>query len=372
MKYITSIILTAFIIANIPFSASAYSAKSMVLLEKSTGSVLLENNSDAVLPMASTTKIMTALVVLESISLDIKVKIPDDAVGVEGSSMYLVKGETLTVEELLYGLMLTSGNDAATALAIAVGGDEQSFVSMMNDKASALGLVNTHFKNPSGLPDDEHYTTAYELALITSFALSNPTFAKIVSTRKIKISYNGNPEGRTLSNHNKLLHLYDDAIGVKTGFTKKAGRCLVGAATRDGVTLICVTLNDGDDWADHVTAFNYGFKQTKNITICEKDSIQVKLLTPDGKSVFAKNSNTLTAIMIGDTQITQKIIAEKFVYAPKTLGQIVGEVVFYADDLEVGRDTLYLTQSLNSPPIKKQSVMIKIIKMIKGFFKWQN
>ena len=217
--------------------------------------------------MASTTKIMTAVVTLENADLFAKVTVPSVAVGVEDSSMYLAKDETLLVKELLYGLMLTSGNDAATALAYYVGkGNIQTFVDMMNSKAKALGLENTNFTNPSGLPDDNHFTTARELAKITCYALQNPVFAKITATAKVTIGH------RTLVNHNKMLSMYDGAIGVKTGFTKKAGRCLVSAATRNGVTLVCVTLNAHDDWNDHISALDSGFERCKKIVFHPKHS----------------------------------------------------------------------------------------------------
>lgn len=364
MRYITTFLITTLIVVSMPFKVSAYSAVSMVLIEKSTGEVLQSIDCDARLPMASTTKIMTALVVLQNADLDVKVEIPDEAVGVEGSSMYLKRGETLTVRELLYGLMLTSGNDAATALAIAVGGNEQTFVGMMNSAAKDLGLKNTNFKNPSGLPDDEHYTTAHELAVITSFALDNPVFCEIICTKSIKIS-----NGHTLTNHNKLLSMYEGAIGVKTGFTKKAGRCLVGAATRNGITLICVTLNDGNDWNDHISAFDYGFSVTRKIKLCDKDSFSVPLKTANGKTVYASNRNCLELVTTLQTEITRIIKAEQFVYAPKSTGDTVGEIVFMAGDKELARDELYLTENIDSPPAKKQLFITRIINKIKNFFK---
>ena len=159
---------------------------------------------------------------------------------------------------------------------------------------------------------------------------------------------------------------------MKTGFTKKAGRCLVGAATRDGVTLICVTLNDGDEWNDHITAFDYGFEQTRNITLCEEGEISVPLKTPEGKTVFAKNSATLTAVTVGESDISRKVFAEKFVYPPKTAGDKVGEIVFYSNGIEVGRDSLCLDRTIEAPSVKKQFFLIRIFNIIKGIFKWQN
>lgn len=347
-------------------SVSAYSARSMVLIEKSGLEIIDSVNCNTRLPMASTTKIMTALVVLENADLDVNVKIPSSAVGVEGSSMYLTANEVLSVRDLLYGLMLTSGNDAASALAYFVGGgDETRFVDMMNKKATELGLTNTHFTNPSGLPDDNHYTTAFELAVITAKALDNPTFAEIVSTQNIKLS-----DGRTLSNHNKLLYLYDCAVGVKTGFTKKAGRCLVGAATKDGVTLICVTLNDGDDWNDHINAFEYGFTKKQSITFVKAGELSVTLNTPDGTAVKAVNRSTLTAVTNVGAEVTSVIKADKFVYAPKKAGDTVGTVTYFVEGREIS-DELYITENIDAP-VKKDLLITRIINGIRELFKRKN
>ena len=368
-KYITILLMIIILACDMPFCAYAYSARSMILLDKATDIVLVDINSDKRMPMASTTKIMTALVVLENADLSKNVVIPAQACGVEGSSMYLIAGETLSVKDLLYGLMLTSGNDAAVALAIHVGKTQENFVEMMNEKAGALGLQNTNFVNPSGLPDDNHYTTAKELAIITSHALDNETFKEIVSTQTAKVPYNNNPDGRTLKNHNKLLSMYDSAIGVKTGFTKKAGRCLVSAAQQDGVTLICVTLNDGDDWNDHIAAFDYGFSKATKLVLAQPGEINVSLETPDGRAVTAVNKNQLSTVVFGQYETKSVIKAEKFVYAPKTAGDAVGSVSFYVNGVQVAQDDLCLTQSIEAPEPKKELLITRIINKIKSFFK---
>lgn len=224
-------------------------------MDADTGAVLYEKNADQRALIASTTKIMTAMVVLEQAAgrLEEPVEIPAEAAGIEGSSMYLRAGETVTVEDLLYGMMLSSGNDAAAALALHTAGSIEAFAAMMNEKARALGLRDTHFANPNGLDSQENYATARELARITQAALRTPGFREIVSTRSHQAGE------RLLVNHNKLLWQYDGAIGVKTGFTKKAGRILVGAAQRNGRTLISVTISDPDDWRDHRAMLDYGF-----------------------------------------------------------------------------------------------------------------
>jgi len=228
--------------------AEVIPAKSMIIIEASTGRPLFEKNAYQKLPMASTTKIMTAIVAIEECDVKETVTIPKQACGIEGSSVYLEEGEKLTVEQLLYGLMLRSGNDCAVALALHIGGSVEGFVKMMNDKAQAIGAYNTHFANPHGLHDDSHYTTAYDLALISSYAMKNSLFRQIVSTKKIEIPCTTRDYGRILYNKNKMLSRYEGATGIKTGFTRQAGRCLVSSAMRDGMELICVVLNCGPMW----------------------------------------------------------------------------------------------------------------------------
>ena len=229
------------------------SAKSAALLDGMTGECLYEKNGDQRALIASTTKIMTGLLVCEAGDLDRTVTVPETAAGTEGSSMYLKSGETLTRRELLYGMMLHSGNDAALTLAISVSGSEAAFVRQMNRRACALNLTQTHFANPHGLDSGENYSTALDLARLAQAALQNERFRAVVSTKTITCA------GRTLTNHNKLLWRYDGCIGVKTGYTRHAGRILVSAAERGGRMLIAVTISDPDDWRDHVSLLDYGF-----------------------------------------------------------------------------------------------------------------
>ena len=229
------------------------SAKSAALLDGTTGECLYEKNGDQRALIASTTKIMTGLLVCEAGDLGRTVTVPETAAGTEGSSMYLKSGETLTRRELLYGMMLHSGNDAALTLAISVSGSEAAFVRQMNRRACALNLTQTHFANPHGLDSGENYSTALDLARLAQAALQNEQFRAVVSTKTITCA------GRTLTNHNKLLWRYDGCIGVKTGYTRHAGRILVSAAERGGRMLIAVTISDPDDWRDHVSLLDYGF-----------------------------------------------------------------------------------------------------------------
>lgn len=241
------LILSAFCSdASAAKSADAMGASGEIVVEATTGRALYERNADVKMYPASTTKILTALVVLERLPLDYTVKIPYQAAGVEGSSIYLRTGEKLTVEELLYGLMLRSGNDAAVALAYAAAGGIEEFAELMNARAEECGAFSSHFVNPHGLHDVDHYTTARDLAAITAAAYRNDDFRRIVSTRNVVI--NGAEGKRYLSNKNKLLTRYDGANGVKTGYTTKSGRCLVGGAERGGMQLISVVLNRYDMW----------------------------------------------------------------------------------------------------------------------------
>lgn len=245
--------IAAVLFANQAGAAPAISAKRAVVLDAATGRVLFAQHAEERAGMASTTKIMTGLLVAETCELDAPVEIPPEAVGVEGSSLSLEAGEVLRVETLLYGLLLHSGNDAAAALAIYCDGSVEAFADRMNRRAWELGLWDTHFVNPHGLDAEGHYSTALDLARLAAAAMENEVFRQVVSTKTIVL------EGRSFTNHNKLLWQYDGADGVKTGYTQATGRILVSSAVRDGGRLIAVTMDDGNDWADHAALLDYGF-----------------------------------------------------------------------------------------------------------------
>ena len=230
------------------------SATAAVLMDADMGQVLYEKNGDRQMLIASTTKIMTALVVLEHAAPDDVITVTPDHMA-EGSSMYLRAGETVRVEELLYGLLLCSGNDAALALTECAGG-LTPFVALMNEKAAALGMAHTSFANPNGLDADGHYSTARDMAVLAAAAVENPTFRRICSSRCVTIGQ------RTMENHNRLLRQVEGCVGLKTGYTRAAGRTLVSCTERDGCRLVAVTLQDGNDWADHAALYDYGFRLT--------------------------------------------------------------------------------------------------------------
>lgn len=333
-----------------PCRSQAVSAQKAIVTDGQTGRVLYEKDADSRSLIASTTKIMTALVVCEQCNVLDRMKIPKEAVGIEGSSMYLKEGEVLTVQELLYGLMLHSGNDAAVALAIYCGGTVEGFVQLMNDKAHRLGLENTHFENPNGLDSPGHYSTARDLAVLTAYAMDNPIFAKTVSTKSVTAG------GRKLTNHNKLLWRVEGADGVKTGYTKAAGRILVSSAQRDGRRLICVTINDGNDWADHAALLEKGFSEysprsivTEGICLGTRDIVggqtqRVQLLSA-GEFSYPLAQTEMPEIVIS---------GPGFAYAPVVQGQEAGFAYILLDDVCVGKVPLVYGQTVEiSRPEKK-------------------
>ena len=333
---------TAAVSAEISALPPTVSAESAILTDD-TGRILWSKQADVRMPMASTTKIMTALTVLSGGGdLDCTVEIPAEAVGVEGSSVYLYEGETLTVGELLDAVLMESANDAATALAIACAGSVDAFAERMNALASDMGLVDTHFVNPHGLDDDTHYTTAKELAEIARAAMQYDSFAKTVATHKKEIPLKGSEGVRLLINHNKLLKTLDGCIGIKTGYTKRSGRCLVSACTRDGVTLYCVTLSAPDDWNDHKALYDWGFSQIERVTLTEAGEQYAVLPVVGGAmadgsvpgegallTVAVKNTDAISMTMPrGHAGIQKELRLPRFLYAPVTQGTRVGMAVY--------------------------------------------
>ena len=238
------------------------SARGMCVMEKESCKVLYQHDMNTTRPNASTTKIITAITVLENCeNLDEIITVDNKSVGIEGTSIYLRKGEEISVKDLLYGLMLRSGNDSAVALACHVGGSVENFVAMMNKLCKEIGATNSHFANPHGLDNAEHYTTAYDLALVTSYALNNPIFAEIVATKHYTIPKTNISEARYLTNKNRLLNSLDGCVGVKTGFTSRAGRCLVSAIKRNDITLVCVVLNCGPMFEESVELLNRAYNE---------------------------------------------------------------------------------------------------------------
>lgn len=336
-----ALILAAVLFPLHCFAAPSTSAKSCILMDADSGTVLYENNADERSLIASTTKIMTALVVLEHCDAEQEFRIPVEATGIEGSSMYLKPNEVLTIRELLYGLMLHSGNDAAVALAIACAGSVDGFVALMNEQAQKLGLGNTHFENPNGLDGESHYSTARDLAKLTSYALKNEEFASIVATKNIRIGE------RCLTNHNRLLWSVNGAIGVKTGYTKAAGRILVSAAKRNGRTLIAVTICDGNDWADHAALYEYGFSCYDVRTVIDVGDAVAQMELMDGSTHTLFANKAVSAYALREEKARVEIVypraafcAEGAVLADVYLGErFLERITLTWEEANEGTDT---------------------------------
>lgn len=317
------------------------SAQSAVLITADSKLVLYDRFKDEKLPMASTTKIMTALLALEKAEEigDPVVDITREMVMVEGSSMGLREGDRLQLSGIVQGMMLCSGNDAANAIALFIGGSAEGFAALMNSRAAEIGMKHTNFVTASGLDDENHYTTAYDMALLGAAAMQNPQFAEICASKKLNIRFE-NPEKTVwLSNHNKLLGMYEGCVGMKTGYTKKSGRCLVSAATRNGVTLIAVTLNAADDWQDHTKMLDMGFAKTALQEFDESGfSAEVPVAGTAGDSnITVQGINGGAAAIYAEdaAALRREICLPAFVYAPVSQGETVGTITYYAGSVKV-------------------------------------
>ena len=297
------------------------SALSAILYAPDSGTIIYEKDSHTRRPIASITKIMTALLAFEfSQSQDIDIKFTAD-MQAEGSSMYLKNGEIIKLSELAKGMMMVSGNDAANAIAITLGKSTDGFA-------------------PSGLDDEEHYSSAYDIAMLTAYSMENEQFKETVSQKSITVKYTS-PENKTqiCNNHNRLLSLYDGCIGVKTGFTKTAGRTLSSCAERNGVRLICVTLNDGDDWNDHQKLYDYGFSKMKAETLCQaKDAIQANVVGGEADEIQLYPSRDVNVSVFDGEQckIESEIILPRFIYAPIRKGKAEGKIIFRVNGKIIG------------------------------------
>ncbi len=322
------------------------SAESAIVMDAG-GTVLGEKNADCRCLIASTTKIMTGLLVCERCNPDAVVTVPPEAVGIEGSSLYLKAGEQLRVEELLYGMMLHSGNDAAVALAIYTAGSVEAFVHSMNERAQQLGLRQTHFANPNGLDSEENYSTARDLAKLSAAALENERFRKVVSTKTASF------ETRSFSNHNKLLWQYPGAIGVKTGYTKAAGRILVSAAERNGRCLIAVTIAAPDDWNDHKRLLDEGFSHYEERTILKAGERigSVPVLDGTEEKVGLTVQEDVRGWLLPQEQAELFIDAPQFVYAP-VQAEKAGTVRITAGKMLLAQIPVYYAKTVEQIPEK--------------------
>lgn len=364
-----------------PVKAEGVSAQSYLLMDAKTGAVLEEKSADARLPMASTTKIMTALVVIERLKPTEMVTVSPEAVGTEGSTVYLYAGERLSVRDLLFALMLESANDAAVALAIHAAGSTERFVAWMNEKALQLELSNTQFQNPHGLSEEAHYSSARDLALIMREALSQEFFRALIAAQTYSVPVSETGAAHYFHNHNRLLRAYGACIGGKTGYTKRAGRCLVTAAERDGAALIAVTLNAPDDWRDHTLLFERGFALYRVRILAEKGELlrEIPVVGAVEKSVFVSNTETLACALRDKDETHLYYELPHFVFAPVTgvdalernaplpsLPLPAGRAVFTVNGTPVAAVNLYYVNSVQPyvPPTFWERML--------QFFGWKN
>ncbi len=344
------------------------SARGAALLCLETGEFLYCLNADERLSMASTTKIMTSLLAIEYAQPDKEIVVTDEMVSVEGTSMGLVAGDSVSLRELVYGMLLQSGNDAANTIATVIGGNAENFAQMMNVRAAEIGLINTNFVTASGLDDSEHYSTARDMALLAAECLRNPEFVSICSQKTAKVTYGNPPYERTLTNHNRLLWSYPDAIGVKTGFTKKSGRCLVSAAKRDGITLVAVTLNAPDDWSDHKEMLDYGFSVCKTgLLTCDLSSAFVKVCGSDKSSVGLCLSQEIQGL--SDYECI--LLTKQMVYAPVNEGDILGKAVFVSGGKVIADIPVLSAENAAyhhvQPVMEEKSFFSKLYEKVKEF-----
>lgn len=320
------------------------SAKGAVLISADTGEVVFGENYSRKLPMASTTKIMTTLLCIESGGLYDEFVVDSEAIKVEGSSMGLQEGDIVTKYALCCGMLLPSGNDAANAAAVRIAGSIPAFADMMNDRARKMGLSRTYFVTPSGLEGDGHGSSAYDMAVLASEALRLPLFREICSKSSLQLEFGNPPYKRWLKNTNKLLTMYDGVYGVKTGFTDEAGRCLVSACEKDGKNLICVTLNDRNDWNDHISMYDFGFDKASLLTLDIPDSFALDLagstdehitVSPDSEPV------NVTVLNAKPEDFELAVIAPPFVYAPVKQGDELAELSVRFNGREIRRLPLY-------------------------------
>ena len=350
-----AVLLTANVRAegNVP----SVSAAAWAVCDVTSGRILAGGNADQVLPMASTTKIMTALIACEEYRADTEITITPECYA-EGSSMYLRDGETVSVEELVYGLMLMSGNDAARALALNYEGGYDAFVARMNERADELGLEDTSFVTPNGLDADGHHTTARELARLAAYALSNETFRKVVSTTRATVA------GRSMYNHNKLLTFCDDCTGVKTGYTKKAGRCLVSSFSDGTSEIVIVTLNAPDDWRDHMKLRDWAFENYAARTLIGDGETAVTIGVMGGDTAqMTAVAEAKVEVLLSEQEAARvncEILAPHFTYAPVRAGDPCGELVYSLDGTEIARVRLVWGGDAEQSEPRKLSLFEKV------------
>ena len=359
MKKVMSAVLSVLLVFSFSVTVSAednavpsVSAQSYVLYCADNGKIICSKDENKQMKPASTTKLMTSLIALEeAASGNKKVKFTDEMIA-EGSSMYLKVGEVVTLKDLASGMMMASGNDAANATAISISGSTEKFAEKMNERAQQIGMKNTHFVTPSGLDDEEHYSTAYDLAVLMSYALENENFAQLTSQKSATVNFiEPSSKKTTYSNHNKLLSLYEYCIGGKTGYTMAAGRCLVSAAKKDGLTLICVTLNDKNDWNDHISLYDYGFSQYSCYSSADTEFFaDIPCVGGESDTVTVTGEKNASIVIPSEDKdrVSRKVYIDSFVYAPIKKNEAVGRIEYLIDDKVISVVDLIAVDKVNS------------------------
>ena len=367
VKRIVSVTAAAVILAGVEplyvlrgdcAEAPVVSAKAAVLISADTGEMIFEQNSSEKLPMASTTKIMTTLLCIKSGGLDEKFVVDSEAIKVEGSSMGLREGDTVTKYALCCGMLLPSGNDAANAAAVKVGGSTEGFVRLMNERAEELGLSHTYFVTPSGLDGEGHGSSAYDMALLAMEALKNETFRSICSQETVKVEFGAPPYPRWLKNTNKLLGMCDGVYGVKTGFTDAAGRCLVSACERDGERLICVTLNDRNDWHDHSALYDYGFEKAEKLRLTPPELSSLDVVGGEAEKLHLRCDEKdldVTSQSGSKDGFSYRVVSAPFIYAPVEKGEEAAQLSISFRGREIKRIPLYAEESVAVKQVPEQN-----------------
>lgn len=343
------------------------SAQAFVLYCPDNNTVICSKNADEKMKPASTTKIMTSLITLEeAASCNSEVTFKQEMVA-EGSSMYLKVGEKVRLSDLASGMMMASGNDAANAAAYTISGSPEKFSELMNTKAKQIGMTNTHFVTPSGLDDDNHYSTAKDMALLMSYALENEDFANLTAKKSVTVEFLKPKSKKTAyANHNRLLSLYPYCTGGKTGYTTAAGRCLVSSAKKDGVTLVCVTLNDRNDWNDHISLYDYAFEKYRGVDCKDADfcaDIPCVGGDKDSVTVTGEKNNTIVLKREDCDKIEKKIYIDSFLYAPIEKNEVVGRIEY-----TLSGKLLYKCNIVAGEKIKSNKKSVSIFSAIENLF----
>lgn len=371
MKKIICVVLSVFAVFLIPISVTAQadsdlsvSAEAYVLYCADNGKIISSKDENKKMKPASTTKIMTSLLALEEASsLNKKVEFSQDMIA-EGSSMYLKTGDVVTLKDLAAGMMMASGNDAANAAALSISGSFEKFAEKMNQRADQIGMKNTNFVTPSGLDDDNHYSTALDMAVLMAYALENEEFAKLTSQKSATVEFI-EPASKvtTYSNHNRLLSMYEYCIGGKTGYTMSAGRCLVSAAKKDGLTLVCVTFNDRNDWNDHIALFDYGFEKYSCYSSDDTDFFADIPCVGGEKDFVTVTGEKPVSVVVEASQagkVERRVYIDSFLYAPVSRGEEVGKIEYTVDGKVIAENKIVAVDSVNA--IKENKNIFTMIK----------